>query len=56
MEELAQRLQQLETQVGQKRAVIEHQQEHLMRQQTTIEAERAARTPLNPAQDASKLR
>ena len=42
MEELAQRLQQLETQVGQQRAVIEHQQEQLMRQQTTIDAERAA--------------
>ena len=52
MEELAQRLQQLETQVGQQRAVIEHQQEQLMRQQTTIDAERAARTPVNPAQDA----
>ena len=53
MEELAQRLQQLETQVGQQRAVIEHQQEQLMRQQTTIDAERAARTPVNPAQDAT---
>ena len=52
MEELAQRLQQLETHVGQQRAVIEHQQEQLMRQQTTIDAERAARTPVNPAQDA----
>ena len=52
MEELAQRLQQLETQVGQQRAVIEHQQEQLMRQQTTIDAERAARTPVNPAHDA----
>ena len=52
VEELAQRLQQLETQVGQQRAVIEHQQEQLMRQQTTIHAERAARTPVNPAQDA----
>ena len=52
MEELAQRLQQLETQVGQQRAVIEHQQEQLMRQQTTIDVERAARTPFNPAQDA----
>ena len=52
MEEFAQRLQQLETQVGQQRAVIEHQQEQLMRQQTTIDAERAARTPVNPAQDA----
>ena len=52
MEELAQRLQQLETQVGQQRAVIEHQQEQLMRQQTTIDVERAARTPVNPAQDA----
>ena len=51
MEELARRLQQLETQVGQQRAVIEHQQEQLMRQQTTIDAERAARTPVNPAQD-----
>ena len=54
MEELAQRLQQLETQGGQKRAVIEHQQE-LQMQQRTIDAERAARTPVNPAQDASKL-
>ena len=52
MEELAQRLQQLETQVGQQRAVTEHQQEQLMRQQTTIDAERAARTPVNPAPDA----
>ena len=52
MEEHAQRLQQLETQVGQQRAVIEHQEEQLMRQQTTIDAERAARTPVNPAQDA----
>ena len=52
MEELAQRLQQLETLVGQQRAVIEHQQEQLPRQQTTIDAERAARTPVNPAQDA----
>ena len=52
MEELAQRLQQLETQVGQQGAVIERQQEQLMRQQTTTEAERAARTPVNPAQDA----
>ena len=53
MEELARRLQQLETQVGQQRAVIEHQQEQLLRQQTTIDAERAARTPVNPiAQDA----
>ena len=34
MEELTQRLQQLETQVGQQHAVIEHQQEKLMRQQT----------------------
>ena len=48
MEELAQRLQQLETLVGQQRAVIEHQQEQLMRQQTTIDAERAARTPVIP--------
>ena len=45
MEELAQRLQQLETRVGQQRAVIEHQQDQLMRQQTTIDADRAARTP-----------
>ena len=53
MEELAQRLQQLETQVGQQRAVIEHQQEQLMRQLTAIDAERAARTPVSPiAQDA----
>ena len=52
MGELAQKLQQLETQVGQQRGVIEHQQEQLMRQQTTIDAERAARTPVNYAQDA----
>ena len=52
MEELAQRLQQLEMQVGQQRAVTEHQQEQLMHQQTTIEANRATRTPVNPAQDA----
>ena len=53
MDELAQRLQQLETQVGQQRAVIENQQEQLMRQQTTIDAERAARTPVLPiAQDS----
>ena len=52
MEELAQRLQQRETQVGQQRAVIEHQQEQLMRQQTTIDAERAARTPVITAQEA----
>ena len=45
MEQLAQRLQQLETQVGQQRAVIEHQQDQLMHQQTTIDADRAARTP-----------
>ena len=42
----------LETQVGQQRAVIEHQQEQLMRQQSTIDAERAARTPVDPSQDA----
>ena len=48
MEELAQRLQQLETQVGQQRAVIEHQQDQLMRQQTTIDTDRVARTPVTP--------
>ena len=47
MEEFAQRPQQLGTQVGQQRAVIEHQQEQLMRQRTTIDAERATRTPVN---------
>ena len=53
MEELVQRLQQLETQVGQQRAVIEHQQEQLMRQQTTIDVDRAAQTPVSPiAQDS----
>ena len=53
MEELAQRLQQLETQVGQQRAVIEHQQDQLTHQQTTIDADRAARTLVSPlAQDA----
>ena len=39
-------------QVGQQRAVIEHRQEQLMRQLTAIDVERAARTPVNPAQDA----
>ena len=39
MEELAKILQQLETQVGQQRAVIKHQQ---MRQQSTIDADRTA--------------
>ena len=48
MEELAQRLQQLETQVGQQRAVIEHPQDQLMHQQKTIDADRAARTPVYP--------
>ena len=48
MEELAQRLQQLEAQVGQQRAVIEHQQDQLMHQQTAIDADRAARTPVHP--------
>ena len=39
--------------MGQQRAVIERQQEQLMRQQTTIDAERAARTPVDPiAHDA----
>ena len=53
MEELAWRLPQLETQVGQQRAVIERQEDQLMRQQTTIDAERAARTPVTPiSQDA----
>ena len=53
MEELAQRLQQLETQVGQQRAVVENQQDQLMRQQSTIDVDRAARTPVTPiAQDA----
>ena len=45
-------LQQLETQVCQQRAVIEHQEEQVVRQQTTIDAERASRTPFIPAQDA----
>ena len=53
VEVLAKRLQQLETQVGQQRAVIEHQQAQLMHQQTTTDADRAARTPVTPvAQDA----
>ena len=37
---------------GTQRAVIEHRQEQLMRQQTTIDAERAARTPVIFARDA----
>ena len=46
-------LQQLETQVGQQRAVTERQQDQLMHQQTTIDADRAARTPVTPiAQEA----
>ena len=46
MEELAQRLRQLETQVGHQRAVIEHQQGQLMRQHTTFDADRATRVPV----------
>ena len=42
MEEFAQRLQQLETQVGQRRAVTEHQQDQLMRQQTRIDADESS--------------
>ena len=45
-------LEPLEAQVGQQRAVIEHQQEQLVRQQATIDAERAAQVPVNFAQDA----
>ena len=48
MEELAQRLQQLEKQVGQQRTVIEHQQDQLVHQQTTIDVDRAARSPVTP--------
>ena len=55
MKELAQRLQQLETQVGQQRAVIEHQQDQLMRQQSTIDADRAARTPVTPRSQEETL-
>ena len=52
MEELAQRLRQLETQVGHQRAVIELQQDQLMRQHTTLDADRATRVPVTPiAQD-----
>ena len=39
MEELAHGLQGLETQVGQQCGVIEHQQEQLMHQQTTMQTE-----------------
>ena len=52
MEELAQRLQQLETQVGQQRAVIEHQLDQLMHQQTTIDADRAQNLVTTIAHDA----
>ena len=45
---LSQRLQQLETQVGQQRVAIEHQHEQLMHQQSTIDANRATRTPVAP--------
>ena len=41
----AERLQQLERQLGQQRTVIVHQQDQLVHQQTTIDADRAARTP-----------
>ena len=52
MEELAQRLRQLETQVGHQRAVIELQQDQLMRQHMTLDADRATRVPVTPiAQD-----
>ena len=52
MEELAQRLRQLETQVGRQRAVIELQRDQLMRQHTTLDADRATRVPVTPiAQD-----
>ena len=52
MENFAQRLQQLETQLCQQRVVVEHQQDQLKHQQTTIDADRAARTPVSPiAQD-----
>ena len=52
MEELAQRLRQLETQVGRQRAVIELQRDQLMGQHTTLDADRATRVPVTPiAQD-----
>ena len=55
MEELSQRLQQFETEVGQQRAVIEHQQENqLVHQQTTIDADTAARTPVTPIAQESR--
>ena len=54
MDELAHWLQQLETQLGQKRAVDEHQQDQMMRQQTTIDADRAARTPVTPIAQESR--
>ena len=39
---------------GQQRAVIEHQQDQLVHEQTTIDADRAASTPFTPiAQDAT---
>ena len=50
MEELAQMLQQLETQAGQQ------QQDQLMHQQTTIDAIRAARTPFTPIAQEVDLR
>ena len=53
MEALPQRLQQLETQVGHQCAVIELQQDQLMRQQTALDADRATRVPVTPiAQEA----
>ena len=45
---LAHKLQQLETQLGQECTDIEHPQDQLMHRQTTIDAERAARTPVTP--------
>ena len=48
MEELAQRVATAGiASLSSSAQVIEHQQEQLMRQQTTIDAERAARTPVN---------
>ena len=52
MEELAQRLRHLKTQVGRQRAVIELQRDQLMRQYTTLDADRATRVLVTPiAQD-----
>ena len=48
MEELVQRLQHFETQLRPQRTVTERQQDQLLHQQISFEADRAARVPVTP--------